>query len=336
MDNPKTLNEPHHEGQHLPTGNWPDDPATMNEPIPPKPELEDAKNKTNVWVKSLSSLALYIAVGYFFFNQNWLLVLILTAVVIFHELGHFFAMKVYDYKDLGIFFIPLMGAYVSGTKHEVSQKQSSIVLLAGPVPGIIVGVILHYLSGYFDNYFLERIAWILIYLNLLNLLPVYPLDGGQLLNRLFLDNYSVVGKFFIILSAGALAYFAWRISFYPLLIFPAMMLLRMAGDIQYDKLTKKLEDEGINLDTTYDEISDEEYWKTRNALIKHSPDFYDVKPAPPYKYSEKESKIITTIQSLLQRTLYQDLSLAGKFLILILWIGCFFVPVLLGIPLRFF
>ncbi|MDP9229965.1 MAG: site-2 protease family protein [Bacteroidota bacterium] len=304
--------------------------------IPPKPELEETKTRVNVWVKSLSSLALYIAVGYFFFNQNWLLVIILTAVVIFHELGHFFAMKLYDYKDLGIFFIPLMGAYVSGTKHEISQKQSAIVLLAGPVPGIIVGVILHWLAGYYDTYLLEKIAWILIYLNILNLLPVYPLDGGQLLNRLFFDDYKIIGKIFIVLSASALAWFAWSISFYPLLVFPAMMLIRMAGDFKFDKLTQNIEKEGINLDTTYEQISDEDYWKIRNAVIKYHPELKDVEPAPPFEYSDKEDKVITTIQGLLQRTLSQDLSIAGKLLILVLWIGCFFMPVLMKIPLRIF
>ena len=105
----------------------------MDQPIPipgemtseiPKPELEEPKRKPNVWLKSLGSLAFFLVIGYFFFRQNWTLVLILTAVVVFHELGHFTAMKIYNYQELGIFFIPLLGAYVSGKKQEVSQKQS--------------------------------------------------------------------------------------------------------------------------------------------------------------------------------------------------------------------
>lgn len=159
---------------------------------------------------------------------------------------------------------------------------------------------------------------------------------GQLLNRLFLDEYHVVGKIFIVLSACALAYFAWKISFYPLLIFPFMMFMRMGADTRYNKLTKRIEDEGINLDTSYDIITDEEYWKIRSALIRHSADLHDVEPGPPYEYSAKENKIVAAIQNLLQRTLYQDLSIAGKFLMLMVWIGCFFAPLLLGLPLRFF
>ncbi|HLF46313.1 MAG TPA: hypothetical protein VI548_07805, partial [Chitinophagaceae bacterium] len=46
----------------------------------PKPEPEAPKVRVNVWVKSLSSLALYLIIGYFFFNKNWTLVFILTGV----------------------------------------------------------------------------------------------------------------------------------------------------------------------------------------------------------------------------------------------------------------
>lgn len=302
----------------------------------PKPELEEPKTKMNVWLKSLSSLVLYFVIGYFFFNKNWTLVFILTGVVIFHELGHFFAMKIYKYKDLGIFFIPLIGAYVSGTKQEISQRQSAVILMAGPVPGILAGIIFHMLALYYDIYLLEMTAWILIYLNVLNLLPVYPLDGGQLLHRLFLDNFNIIGKIFVVLSSAVLAYFAIKINFYPLLIFPAFMLIRMISEIKQERLTAKIEAEGIDLMKSYEEISAEEYWKIRNLLIKYHPQLKDVVTSPPYEISPKEEIVITTIQHLLQRSIAQDLSVAGKILILMIWIGSFLAPVLLSMPVRFF
>ena len=295
----------------------------------PKPELEEPKAKMNVWLKSLSSLALDLVIGYFFFNKNWSLVLILTGVVIFHELGHFFAMKIYNYKDLGIFFIPLMGAYVSGKKQEVSQRQSAVILMAGPVPGIMIGLFLHFLSAYVDVPLLEMTAWILIYLNLLNLLPVYPLDGGQLLHRLFLDDYAIIGKIFVVISAGLLAYFAWSISFYPLLLFPVLMISRMFGDIQHERLVAKIEAEGIDLMKTYEDLSAEEYWKIRNALIKHHPQLRGINPSPPYELSPKEDQVVTIIQNILQRAIIQDLSVASKIFILVVWIGCFAAPFML-------
>src|SRR6476660_10530323 len=81
--------------------------------IPPKPCAEEPKSKLNIWTRSATSLALYLVLGYYIFHSFEMLLLI-TAIVMFHELGHFFAMKSFRYKDLGIFFIPLLGAYVSG------------------------------------------------------------------------------------------------------------------------------------------------------------------------------------------------------------------------------
>jgi Zn-dependent protease len=312
-------------------------PLTGTVIIPPKPPEEDAKSRTNVWLRSISSLALYLAIGYYFFNQNWTLVLVLTGVVIFHELGHFLAMKLYNYTDLGIFFIPLVGAYASGKKRDVSQLQSSIILLAGPLPGIIVGITLHFTATYFTSDYqqlklLNDISWILVYLNLLNLLPIYPLDGGQLLNRLFLDSSQIISKIFLFLSIGTMIWFglfnAPKPFGYALLIIPLFLLSRIITDWHFDKLTKKVEDEGFDLNTTYEEISDEDYWKIRNILIRNHASLKDVAEAPPYEYSHKEEQVKTLIQNLLQRTIQQDLSIPGKIIIIFVWAACFAIPFL--------
>ncbi|HYM95404.1 MAG TPA: site-2 protease family protein [Chitinophagaceae bacterium] len=307
---------------------------------PPKFPADEPKRRANVWLRSITSLALYLAVGYYFFSQNWTLVIALTGIVIFHELGHFFAMKLYNYSDLGIFFIPLLGAYASGKKHEVSQLQSAIILLAGPVPGIISGITLHVLSPYIATDFpLNTVAWILVYLNLFNLLPVYPLDGGQLLNRLFLDSSRLIGQIFIVVSAGLMVWFAlngMQRPFYPLLILPFFMLSRLLTDVRFDKLSKQIEEEGIDLNTTYEELSDENYWKIRKVLIRCHASFRDIPEGPPYEYSHKEEQIKSLMQSLLQRTLIQDLSVFSKIMIVIIWLGCFAAPWLIGLTIRLF
>src|ERR1700733_14591169 len=96
------------------------------EPVVYPPKFEKPARSPNVWIRSVISLALYLLLGYYFFPSYDILLLI-TAIVVFHEMGHFLAMKYFRYNDLGIFFIPLLGAYVSGTKREVSQKQSAVI-----------------------------------------------------------------------------------------------------------------------------------------------------------------------------------------------------------------
>jgi stage IV sporulation protein FB len=317
-------------------------PPALTFLYPPKPKPEEKKG--NVWIRSLSSLALYLVVGYYVFSANWTLLLILTGIVVFHELGHFLAMKMYNYTELGIFFIPLLGAYASGTKKEVSQKQSAIILLAGPLPGIIAGFVLHFIAtsentnlSYESLYLLTTTSALLIFLNLLNLLPIYPLDGGQLLNRLFLDDSRIISKIFIVLSALALIYFSFSLKFYPLLVFPAILLLRLRTDSKLDHLTKKIEDSGINIEKTYEEVTDEEYWKIRNILIENNfAGLSNVNPAPPYEYSSNEDKVVSAIESVLQRTIVQDLGWPGKLLIVLIWIGVFAAPFLVQTEFSFF
>lgn len=311
--------------------------------IPPKPVIPEEKNKSLIWLRSITSLALYLLLGYFVF-PSWIILVIISVIVILHELGHFFAMKYFNYRDLGIFFIPLMGAYVSGTKQEVSQKQSAIILLAGPLPGIIIGIILFFVAQQkpvvFDIFNLEQIAALFVYLNLLNLIPIYPLDGGQLLHRLFLDENKILEKLFVLLSAAALVFLGFKffypsLVFYLLLFFPLMMILRMKGDIDQERVIKKIENEGVNLDKNFEDLNDREYWEIRTAAIKHHPDLYNLSPEPGSRYPDGEDKVIIVIKSLLQRTLFIDLSLAGKAIVLLLWIGSFATVILLKIPFPF-
>jgi len=317
-----------------------DTPASPDETIIYPPKYEKQEQSSNIWLRSIVSLALYLALGYYIFKR-WEILLLITAIIMIHELGHFFAMKYFHYKDLGIFFIPLLGAYVSGSKREVSQRQSAVILLAGPLPGIIIGIIFYLLdqegSGhYFFDIPFSRIGLLFIILNLINLLPVYPLDGGQLLNRVFLDEESVWSKLFIYLSVALLCWFAIRMPFYPLLIFPVMMLLRMAGEKKISTIEKRIEAEGINTDLEYEDLPDSDYWKIRNILIEEQVSFRDFQPSPPYEYDAKEEKMMTAIQHLLHRHLIQDLSIAGKIFIFLVWAAALASPWLIKMDMSFF
>jgi Zn-dependent protease len=307
--------------------------ASTEDAVVYPPKYEKPEQSSNVWLRSFMSLAAYLLLGYYIF-PSYKILLLITVIVIIHEMGHFFAMKIFHYKDLGMFFIPLLGAYVTGTKREVSQKESAIILLAGPLPGILIGIIFYFfyandsdLSFLGLSFYTISLSFIL--LNLVNLLPVYPLDGGQLLNRVYLEEDSWGSKIFVFLSIGLLiwvALFGFSRPFYPLLLFPLMMILRMFGDSKLKTLEKKIELSEIDMDKSYEDLSDKDYWEIRNIVIEDQPIFKDVAPAPPYEYDAKEEKIMTTIQSLLHRHLIQDLTIAGKIFIIILWIGAFAAP----------
>lgn len=305
---------------------------------PPKYQPDD--KPSGAWMRSLISLLVYLALGYYIFKR-WELLLLITAVVLLHELGHFLAMKCYGYNDLGIFFIPLLGAYVSGSKREVSQKESAVILLAGPLPGMILGIIFYLLwqhdpSLHIGTTSFRMISFLLIILNLFNLIPIYPLDGGQLLNRVFLDEESWISRIFIFLSIAALAWIAIKTKFFVLLIFPLYMVLRMKKDHRSIVLEKEVEASGINTDVEYKDLPDSDYWKMRDIIINEHPAFKDIQAGPPYEFADKEEKIMHQINNLLHRNLIQDISIPGKIFIVIIWIAAFVAPWLLGMQLDTF
>src|SRR6266568_4405998 len=66
-----------------------------------------------------SSLTLLIVTIIIFFSSQiisvkWQEILILIGVLLFHELGHMAAMKLLKYNDVKMFFIPFIGAAVTG------------------------------------------------------------------------------------------------------------------------------------------------------------------------------------------------------------------------------
>lgn len=326
-----------------------DEPNRAALPVSPEPSVvyppkyRKQAQSSYAWLRSFTSLALYLLLGYYIFH-SFAMLLVITAIIIFHELGHFFAMKYFRYNDLGIFFIPLLGAYVSGTKREVSQKQSAVILLAGPLPGIVLGIFFYWLdlnsvAGiYFYRISLSDIAVLMIFLNLINLVPVYPLDGGQLLNRVFLDEEGWISKIFILLSVVLILWLVWLSGWrlWPLLIIPVVMLTRLRTDSKFTTAEERIESQGINADVSYQDLKDEDYWKIRDILIAEHPAFHNFTGGPPYEYSPREEKIMIAIQSLLHRHLIQDITVTGKIAIGLIWAAAFASPWLLGMDLWVF
>ncbi len=201
---------------------------------PPKPFPEDLPKK-NQTLKFIISILLFGAFYYFFVSKDVEVIIWLAIIVLIHELGHYFAMKFFNYEDLSIFFIPLLGAVAGGSKEKISQKEKAIVLLAGPVPGIIIGITLFFVASHLDNYSLLRLSYAFVLINVLNLLPIYPLDGGQLLKTLFLVTRQIVTTIFIIASIVLLIAYAVASHEWLLMIIPYFLITRMNRDRQLYK-----------------------------------------------------------------------------------------------------
>ncbi|GAX45050.1 peptidase M50 [Tolypothrix sp. NIES-4075] len=125
--------------------------------------------------------------------------LILLGVLLLHEGGHLLAMKLCGYQDTSMLFIPFLGAVATARKKDdATLTQQFWVSLAGPLPGLILGVGLamaqsvgfaNATRGSHYSSWVSQLAWTLISLNIFNLLPVYPLDGGHIANLLLFSRF---------------------------------------------------------------------------------------------------------------------------------------------------
>lgn len=135
--------------------------------------------------------------------------LVLAGVLAFHEAGHAVAMRAFGYSDVRVFFIPFFGAATSGRRNAGPAWRDGVVLLLGPVPGIVAGAVL---SAFVDDTksTLGYTASTLAILNGFNLLPVLPLDGGRLFELVIFGRHRLAAAGASLLSAAA--FVAWGAS----------------------------------------------------------------------------------------------------------------------------
>lgn len=133
-------------------------------------------------------------------------VAMLTGVVLFHELGHWLAMKARGYSNTGIFFVPFLGGAAVGHKERISTHDEMIVLLAGPLPGLFLGIALVIAAMVWPiPEWAHELGIVAIAVNGLNLFPIFPLDGGRVAHLLLFRGHPVLEAGFRVCGSIALA-----------------------------------------------------------------------------------------------------------------------------------
>lgn len=108
--------------------------------------------------------------------------LIIFILLFFHECGHFLLAYLLHFDVDKIYFYPWGGISKFTTQLNVSLKREFLVLIAGPLFQILAYIILKN-TLFFSNYY-NILKNINISLLIFNMLPIYPLDGGKLVNIL--------------------------------------------------------------------------------------------------------------------------------------------------------
>jgi stage IV sporulation protein FB len=294
----------------------------MNDFYPQKPVIEKVKVESN-WGLTAFTIVLFIGTFLLVFSDQLEFVLLLIVVLFIHEMGHFAMMKRYDYENVRMLFIPLMGAFVQGMKERYSQKQSFVVAAAGPFPGLILGSIGIWLADTYQIHWLMMLSFLFIFLNAINLLPLDPLDGGQLFKLLVNKKRDLFLMIFALVSSLILIGVGFFIDSYVLMAFGFFMGIRVRGIQRNYQLRKELDEEEVNYVTTYDDLSNRDYAIIRRIIIEQTPTLK--------KYIElnegiEEEIIASHVNGVLLAPVEMDASKTFKWLVVLSWIGLMLLP----------
>jgi stage IV sporulation protein FB len=292
---------------------------------PEKPIIEKVKVESN-WGLTVFSIVLFVGVFLLVFNDQLQFVLFLILVLFIHELGHYIFMKLYKYENVRMLFIPLMGAFVQGTKDKYSQKQSFIVVSAGPFPGLYVGILLLILSSIYKLDWLVELSFLFLFLNIVNLLPIDPLDGGQLFKLMVNRKRDLFLLIFALLSSLTLISFGFLMNSWIMIGFGFIMAIKIRSIQRNYIIRKKLDELNINYITTYEDLPNKSYALIRDVVIDETP---TLKKYLEISGESNDDVLASHVNSVLIAPISYDVSKLAKLFFVIFWIVSISLPFIL-------
>ena len=125
-----------------------------------------------------------IAVGAYALFWGWWFGLGFAVLLLVHELGHVIWLRREGISASLPVFIPFMGAFVAMKEMPKNAYIEAKVGLAGPVLGSAGALATLIWAEEVNSNLLRALAYLGFLLNLFNLIPVVPLDGGRAVSAL--------------------------------------------------------------------------------------------------------------------------------------------------------
>jgi Zn-dependent protease len=115
---------------------------------------------------------------------GWKLAVVVMLVLLAHELGHYFAFRAYGLPARLPAFVPLLGAFTAGAPPQ-DLEQDAYIALAGPLVGLGLAAVCYAIGDARHDRFWYACADLSAFLNLFNMIPMPPFDGGRIIGALW-------------------------------------------------------------------------------------------------------------------------------------------------------
>jgi len=101
-------------------------------------------------------------------------------LILFHELGHYMAARQRG-LNVGVpTFIPFVGAWIQMKEQPTNVETEAYIAFAGPVIGTLAAMGCYWLARESGSQLMLALAYAGCMINLFNLIPLSPLDGGRI------------------------------------------------------------------------------------------------------------------------------------------------------------
>jgi Zn-dependent protease len=126
-----------------------------------------------------TSASMLVSIAAYQLIFGWPFAVGLVLLLLLHELGHVIQLRREGVEASAPMFIPFLGAVIAAKSMGKDAAAEARVGLAGPILGTIATLIPLGIWLATGEDFWRALAYIGFFLNLFNLLPVVPLDGGR-------------------------------------------------------------------------------------------------------------------------------------------------------------
>ncbi|WP_373865212.1 site-2 protease family protein [Paenibacillus koleovorans] len=121
-----------------------------------------------------------VAIVFYAWLYQWEFAVGVVVMVLMHELGHVMAARQKGLPVTAPFFIPFLGALIMLKRNPRDAVTEAYIAMGGPVVGTAAALLCFLLAWVLGHPLFYVIAYIGFVLNLINLLPIHPLDGGRI------------------------------------------------------------------------------------------------------------------------------------------------------------
>src|SRR5918911_2449209 len=124
--------------------------------------------------------SMFVSFGAYLLLGPWWFALGLVMLLFVHEMGHVLEARRQGLPVSVPVFIPFMGALITMKQMPHDAWREARLAVAGPLLGSLGAAVLYVAGAAYDSRELKALAFLGFFINLFNLLPVIPLDGGRI------------------------------------------------------------------------------------------------------------------------------------------------------------